>query len=57
MRSTCCQRAYEEGVKEGLRQALRDLGREQFDPFRKIGGPDSPFKPRGVPGSMYNDDR
>lgn len=53
MRSACCQRAYDQGVSEGLRQALRKT--RGLDLHKKIGGPDIPFKPRGVPGSIYND--
>lgn len=53
-RSAEYQRGYDAGYKQALLDALerRNAG---FDPHKKIGGPDSRFKPKGVPGSLYND--
>ena len=48
MKSEGYRRGYDAGYKQALLDALK------VDPHRKIGGPDSPFKPRGVPGSLYN---
>jgi hypothetical protein len=60
VRTVEAQRAYDEGYRQALLDALKQRDIEcrparRFDPHRKIGGPDSPFKPRGVPGSIYND--
>lgn len=52
LRSEEYKRGYDDGYKQALLDALKQ---KPFDPHKKIGGPDSPFKPRGVPGSIYND--
>lgn len=49
MRSTEYQRGFNEGYREGLRDALRLATGN-----RTLGGPDSPYKPKGIPGSIYN---
>jgi hypothetical protein len=54
MRSAEYQRGYDAGYRQALLDALKQQ-RPSFDPHKKIGGPDSRFKPRGVPGSIYND--
>ena len=53
MRTVDAQRAYDEGYKQALLDALRER-RPAFDPHKKIGGPDSRYKPRGTRGSLYN---
>lgn len=52
MKSAEYQCGYDAGYKQALLDALRE--RSGADLHKKIGGPDSPFKPRGVPGSIYN---
>jgi hypothetical protein len=49
---------FRAGWNAGYQQALLDALRERDGGsglHKKIGGPDSPYKPRGVPGSIYND--
>ncbi len=66
LRSDEYRRGYDAGYKAALLDALKlreasDAARRRMervrigDGGRRIGGPDSPFKPRGVPGSIYND--
>jgi hypothetical protein len=56
-RSVDNQRAYDAGYKRALLDALKVAGQKDgFDLHRKIGGPDSPFKPYGAHGSIYNVD-
>jgi hypothetical protein len=56
MHSAEYQRGYDAGYKRALLDALSRPRDELRDCARKrLGGPDSPFKPRGVPGSIYND--
>lgn len=45
---------YKRGYDAGYKQALLDALDQQGARNRKISGPDSPFKPRGMPGSIYN---
>lgn len=52
MRSAEYQRGYAAGYRQALLDALAER-RRSIDTV-KLGGPDSPFKPRGVPGSIYN---
>lgn len=43
MRSACCEKAYQAGIQEGLRQAIREQPRS-LDTFRRLGGTDAPYK-------------
>ena len=60
MRSAEAQRAYNEGYKQALLDALaqKEACRTGLVPDVRratLGGPNSRFLPRGVPGSIYND--
>lgn len=58
MRSAEYQRGYDAGYRQALLDVVREresaeVRRQRIERVR-LGGPDSPFKPRGVPGSIYN---
>lgn len=54
MKSEEYKRGYDAGYKAALLDAVHAASGAKAPHARRLGGPDSPFKPRGVPGSIYN---
>lgn len=55
MNSEEYKRGYDAGYKAALLDAVYAVSGAQVPHARRMGGPDSPFKPRGIPGSIHNE--